>query len=238
MIESVGMARPLRITVPNLLFHVIDRGNNRQVVFREEADFVYYLRLLRRYKDELKFKLYHFCLMPNHFHLVLEPTIEGSLPKIMMRLAVAYSWYFNQRYGGVGHVWQGRYKSSLIDRENYFIWCGLYVELNAVRAGLVSKPGDWRWCSYRTRAFGEVDPLMGGLIDVDPYYLELGDSPRQCQEKYQEDVAVVMKDEFLRGIRRKLDEGVLGEQDFVEGTKERFKIGSLRPRGRPRRGEK
>jgi hypothetical protein len=79
---------------------------------------------------------------------------------------------------------------------------------------------------------------MRGLIDADPYYLELGDSPRQRQEKYQEDVAVVMKDEFLRGIRRKLDEGVLGEQDFAEGAKERFKIGSLRPRGRPRRGEK
>lgn len=232
------MARPLRIAVSNLPFHVLDRGNNRQIVFREEVDFIYFLKLLKRYKKELRFKLYHFCLMPNHFHLVLESAIEGSLPKIMMRLTLAYSWYFNRRYGGVGHVWQGRYKSSLIDKENYFIWCGLYVELNAVRAGLVSKPEGWRWSSYRTYAFGEIDPLMEGLIDIGPYYLELGNNARERQKKYQEDVAEVMKDEFLKSIREKLDEGVFGKEDFVREAKERFKIGSLRLRGRPRKGEK
>ena len=238
MIQSIGMARPLRITVLNLPFHVLDRGNNRQIVFREEGDFVYFLHLLKRYKKELKFKLYHFCLMPNHFHLVLEPTIEGSLPKIMMRLTLAYSWYFNQRYGGVGHVWQGRYKSSLVDKENYFIWCGLYVELNAVRAGLVSKPEDWRWSSYRFYAFGEMDPLIEGLLDISAYYLELGNTVRERQKAYREDVAEVMKEEFLKGIREKLDEGVFGKEDFVREAKERFKIGSLRSRGRPRKGEK
>lgn len=231
------MARRLRITVPNLPFHVLDRGNNRQIVFREQADFIYFVQLLKRYKKELKFKLYHFCLMPNHFHLVLESAIEGGLPKIMMRLTLAYSWYFNERYGGVGHVWQGRYKSSLIDKESYFIWCGLYVELNAVRGGLVSKPESWRWSSYRTYAFGERDPLMEGLIDIGPYYLELGNNAGERQKKYQEDVAEVMKDEFLKGIRKKLDEGVFGKEDFVREARERFKIGSLRPRGRPRKGE-
>lgn len=232
------MARPLRITVPNLPFHVLDRGNNRQIVFREEADFVYYLRLLGRYKEELRFKLYHFCLMPNHFHLVLEPTIEGSLAKTMMRLSVAYSWYFNQRYGGVGHVWQGRYKSSLVDKDNYFIWCGLYVELNPVRAGLVSKPEDWRWSSYRFYAFGEIDPLTKDLVDISPYHLGLGHTVRERQRNYREEVAEVMKEEFLKGIREKLDEGVFGREDFVREAKERFKIGSLRSRGRPRKGEK
>ncbi len=229
------MARPLRITVPNLPFHVLDRGNNRQIVFREEADFVYFLHLLKRYKKELEFKLHHFCLMPNHLHLLLEPTVEGSLPKFMMRLTVAYSWYFNKKYRGVGHVWQGRYKSSLIDKENYFIWCGLYVELNAVRAGLVSKSEDWRWSSYRFHAFGEIDPLVEGLIDVDPCYLDLGNDARERQRRYQEDVAVVMKEGFLKGIRQGLDEGVLGKQGFVREAKEKFRIGSSRPRGRPRK---
>jgi len=229
------MARLLRITVPNLPFHVLDRGNNRQIVFREEADFVYFLQLLRRYKKELKFKLYHFCLMPKHFHLVLESAIEGTLSKFMMRLTLAYSWYFNKTYGGVGHVWQGRYKSSLIDKEEYFIWCGLYVELNAVRAGLAPKPEGWRWSSYRTYAFGEIDPLMEGLIDVGPYYLELGNNARERQRRYQEDVAEVMKEKILKGIREGLDEGVLGKEDFVKEAKERFKIGSSRPKGRPRK---
>jgi putative transposase len=232
------MARPLRITVPNLPFHVLDRGNNRQIIFHKQEDFIYFLKLLERYKRELKFKLYHFCLMPNHVHLVLEPTIEGSLPKIMMRLTLAYSWYFNKRYGGVGHVWQGRYKSSLIDKGNYFIWCGLYVELNAMRAGLVSKPEGWRWSSYRFYVSGEIDILMEGLIDIDPYYLELGNNARECQKKYQEDVAEVMNKVSLENIREKLDEGVFGKEDFARVAKERFKIGSLRSRGRPRKGEK
>jgi putative transposase len=229
------MPRPLRITVPNLPFHVLDRGNNRQIVFHKEEDFIYFLELLRRYKKELKFKLYHFCLMPNHLHLLLEPTIEGSLPKMMMRLTLAYSWYFNKKYRGVGHVWQGRYKSSLIDNENYFIWCGLYVELNPVRARLVSKPEDWRWSSYRFYTYGEIDPLTERLIDVDPYYLELGSNNRERQKNYQKDVEEVMKEEFLRSIRGKLDEGVLGKEEFVRKAKEEFKIKSLRSRGRPRK---
>jgi putative transposase len=232
------MARPLRIIVPDFPFHVLDRGNNRQVIFHEEADFIYFLNLLKRYKRELRFKLYHFCLMPNHFHMVLESPIEGSLPKIMMRLTVAYSWYFNRRYGGVGHVWQGRYKSSLIDKGSYFVWCGLYVELNAFRAGLVSKPEDWRWSSYRFYAFGETDPLMEGLIDISPCYLELGNTARERQKTYQKDVAAVMTEELLKGVRQKLDEGALGTENFVRQVKERFGIGALRPRGRPKKGEK
>ena len=232
------MPRPLRITVPNLPFHVLDRGNNRQVVFREEQDFVYFFKLLKRYKKELKFKLYRLCLMPNHIHLVIEPTIAGSLPKIMMRLTLAYSSYFNKKCGGVGHVWQGRYKSSLIDREEYFIWSGLYVELNPVRAGLVARPEDWRWSSYNFYAFGAIDPLIEGLIDVDPYYLKLGGSSGERQKRYRQNIEEGMKEKFLQDIRKKLDEGVFGSLNFIKEMKEKFKIKSLRGRGRPRMEEK
>ena len=232
------MPRPLRITVPDLPFHVLDRGNNRQIVFREEQDFAYFLKLLKKYKKELKFKLYHFCLMPNHIHLMIEPTVEGSLSKIMMRLTLAYSSYFNRKYTGVGHVWQGRYKSSLIDKEDYFIWCGLYVELNPVRAGLTERPEDWRWSSYRFYAFGEINPLMEGLIDVDPYYF-ICPTAQERQKRYRENVEGVVKEEaFLRNIRKKLDEGVFGKPSFIQEMKEKFKIKSLRLRGRPRKEEK
>jgi len=230
------MARPLRITIPNLPFHILDRGNNRQVVFREEQDFIYFLKLLKKYKKELKFQLYHFCLMPNHIHFMVEPTLEGSLPKIMMRLTLAYSSFFNKKYRGVGHVWQGRYKSSLIDKEDYFIQCGVYIELNPVRAGLVSRPEDWRWASYSFYAFGEINPLMEGLIDVDPYYLKLGTTPQERQKNYRENLAMTVKEEaFLKNIRKKLDEGIFGKPSFIQEMKEKFKIKSLRPRGRPRR---
>jgi len=232
------MPRPLRITLPNLPFHVLNRGNNRQIVFREEEDFVYFVKLLKRYKKELKFRLYHFCLMPNHTHFVIEPTIEGSLSKIMLRLTLAYTWYFNKKYNAVGHAWQGRYKSSLLDKENYFIWCGLYNEINPVRARLAARPEDWRWSSYRFYAFGKMDFLMEGIIDTDPYYLELGNDPLERQKRYREGMEGVMREEFLRNIRKQLDEGIFGRSEFVREMKEKFKIKSLRSSGRPRKGEK
>ena len=232
------MGRPLRITVPNLPFHVLNRGNNRQLVFREKEDFSYYLRLLKRYKKEFAFRLYHFILMPNHTHFLMEPTIEGSLSKIMQRLTLAHTWYFNKKYDCVGHAWQGRFKSSLIDKENYFLWCGLYIELNAVRAGLVRKPEDWSFSSYNFYAYGKKDPLINKILDVDPYYLELGANPQERQERYRRNMEEVIKEEFLRNIRKRLDEGVFGRPDFIQEMKETFKIRSLRLKGRPRKEEK
>jgi len=138
----------------------------------------------------------------------------------------------------VGHVWQGRYKSSLIDKENYFIWCGLYVELNPVRARLVIRPEDWLWSSYNFYAFGKTDSLTEGLIDVEPYYLELGNNPKERQEKYRENIEGVIRESFLKNIRGKLDEGVFGNPNFVQEMKEKFKIRSLLPKGRPRKNEK
>jgi putative transposase len=234
------MGRPLRIIVPNLPFHILNRGNNRQLVFREEEDFIYYLELLKRYKKELGFKLYHFILMPNHTHFQMEPTIEGNLSKIMQRLTLAHTWYFNKKYGGVGHVWQGRFKSSLIDKENYFLWCGLYIELNPVRAGLVQKPENWRYSSYNfyAQGDGETDSLIAEILDVDPYYLEFGVTLKERQEKYRKNMEEAIREEFLKNIRRELDEGVFGSPEFTQTMKEKFKIRSLKERGRPQKGEK
>ncbi|MBU1045504.1 transposase [Patescibacteria group bacterium] len=229
------MARPLRVTVENYPFHIINRGNNRQAIFLGQEDFLYLLKLLKRYKKELKFKLYHFCLMPNHIHLVIEPTLEGSLPKIIMRVSLAYSTYFNKKYKGVGHVWQGRYKSSLIDKENYFLHCGLYVELNPVRAGLAEKPENWQWSSYKFYAFGDDNALIEDILDEDPFYIESGKSPEERREFYRQSVEELMGEEFLKNIRRQLNEGVFGRKEFVQEMKEKFKIRALRGRGRPRR---
>jgi len=227
------MARPLRITAPDLVFHVIDRGNNRQLVFREDSDFEYFLKLLKKYKKKLKLKLYHYCLMSNHIHLMVEPTVEGSVSKFMMRLTLAYSVYFNKKYEGVGHVWQGRYKSSLIDKENYFIRCGLYVELNPVRAKLVLRPEKWLWSSYNFYASGKIDCLTDGLIDIEPYFLEMGDNFEDRRKRYKENIEGIMEEGFLRNIRRNLDEGIYGHDEFVREMKKKFKIKSLRNRGRP-----
>ncbi|MBT9159105.1 MAG: hypothetical protein DDT24_00242 [Chloroflexi bacterium] len=233
------MARPLRVTTANIPFHVLDRGNNRQTIFRNEEDFAYFLKLLIRYKKELGFKLYHLCLMPNHIHLMIEPLIDGSLSRTMMRLTLAYSSYFNRKYQGVGHVWQGRYKSSIIDKDNYLIWCGLYIEINPLRAGLVEKPEDWQFSSYGFYAFGKAHPLIEKLIDIDPYYYQgLGNSPEEKQGRYRQHINDVIDETFLRGIRDQLNEGVFGEKRFIQEMKTRFEIRSLRDRGRPRKQEK
>lgn len=105
-------------------------------------------------------------------------------------------------------MWQGRYKASLIDKENHFIWCGIYNELNPVRAGLVQKAEDWRWSSFRFYDFGREDPKIKDLIDIDPYYLRLGGNARERQERYKENMAMVIKEDFLKKIRTGLGAGV------------------------------
>jgi len=231
------MPRPLRIITPNIPFHILNRGNNRQTIFRDEEDFEYFISLLKRFKKELSFDFYHFCLMPNHTHFVLEPTIEGSLPKIMLKLTLAHTRYFNKKYRGVGHVWQGRYKSSLIDKENYFLWCGLYNELNPVRAGLVKHPKDWRWSSFNFYASKEIDPLINNLIDTDPYYLELSSDQERRRQIYLDNINKIIEENHLKYIRNKLDFGVLGGPDFIREMKEKFKIRSFRKKGRPKKNQ-
>lgn len=175
--------------------------------------------------------------MPNHIHFVIEPSIEGSLSRILLKITLAYTRYFNKKYRGVGHVWQGRFKSSLIDKEDYLIRCGLYAELNPVRAGLAVKPEDWSWSSYRFYAFGENDYLIGELIDPDPYYLDLSRDQISRQERYRESIVDVMKEKFIQDIRQGLDGGVFGSQNFLQIAKEKFKIKSIKPSGRPRKNQ-
>ena len=164
--------------------------------------------------------------------------IEGSLSRIMQRLTLAHTWYFNKKYGYVGHAWQGRFKSSLIDKENYFWRCGLYIELNAFRAKLVQKPEDWPYSSYNFYAFGKENSLVNEILDIDPYYLELGKNPQERQDKYRNLAKEVMREEFLKNIRGRLDEGVFSGSDFVQDIKEKFKISFFRKRGRPGKEEK
>ena len=102
----------------------------------------------------------------------------------------------------------------------------------------MARPKDWRWSSYRFYALGESDHLMDGLIDFDPYYFELGNDLLERQKKYRENMEEVLREEFLRNIRKQLDEGVYGRSEFVREMKEKFKIKSLRSSGRPRKGEK
>jgi len=123
------------------IFHILTRGNNRQDVFRDETDYHKYLEILNRYKEKYQFKLYHYVLMKNHVHLVLEPQAEGgSLMEIMKGINLSYAQHYKRKYHHVGHFWQDRFKSILISRDQYLLACGSYVELNPVRAGIAKDP--------------------------------------------------------------------------------------------------
>lgn len=149
-----------RVLLEGVYYHIINRGNQKQRVFLEDSDFEKYLELLKHYKRKYKFKMYAFCLMPNHVHLILEVNKPTELAKIMQGLNIAYARWFNKKYGKVGHLWQGRYKSMVIQKDKYVFDCISYVEINPVRANLIQSPLDYTWSSFKLRTIGKESYLL------------------------------------------------------------------------------
>ncbi len=158
------MPRTARITVENGCYHIITRGNQKQKVFMEHRDYEKYLDLLARYKKKYGFRLYCFCLMPNHVHLIIEVSSALALNKIMGSLNLSYTLYFNLKYGKVGHLWQDRFKSKIIEKDAYLIECMNYIEANPIRASLTSHLTEYRWSSYNLR--GSTNNLLDNLFAV------------------------------------------------------------------------
>ena len=154
------MSRISRLTMDNTAYHIMVRGNQKQATFIEEPDFIKYLSLLRHYKRKYGFKLYGFCLMPNHVHLILEVKKACDLSKIMQGLNQTYTIWFNEKYKKVGHLWQGRYKSMVIQKDKYMLTCIEYVELNPLRASLSKSPFDYAWSSWQARLGYKNDNLL------------------------------------------------------------------------------
>ena len=153
------MPRTARITLENSCYHIITRGNQKQLVFRDAADYEKYLSILTNYKKRYKFRLYCFCLMPNHVHLVVEVQNPLVLNKIMRGLNLSYTLYFNSRHEKVGHLWQDRFKSKIIEKDAYLLECINYIEANPVRASLASSLERYTWSSYYLRK------INSGILD-------------------------------------------------------------------------
>ena len=145
------MARPLRIHIPDAIYHVISRGNAKQTIFTSDRQADRFLDLLAHATARFGVICHSFCLMPTHFHLLLQPAVRPLAP-MMQQVNSAYGQFFNRDTGRVGHVLQGRYKALLVDREAYLLQVVRYIAQNPVRAGLVRHPGDWTWSSYRALA--------------------------------------------------------------------------------------
>jgi REP element-mobilizing transposase RayT len=142
------MARPLRIDFPGALHHVMSRGNDRQAIVRDDADRQRRVDWIRRTVESYGWRLHAFAVMSNHDHLFVE-TPEANLGPGMQFLNGSYTSYFNRRHRRVGHLFQGRFRSHLVDEEGYFLEVSRYIHLNPIRAGLVERPEDWFWSSYR-----------------------------------------------------------------------------------------
>jgi putative transposase len=228
------MPRIARIAPRDHIFHILTRGNNRQDVFREEIDYKKYLEILERYKEKYQFKIYHYVLMKNHVHLVLESQEGGgSLAEIMKGINLSYAQYYKRRYDHIGHFWQDRFKSILVSKDQYLLACGSYVELNPVRAGIVREPKDYRWSSYRFYAYGKKDPL----IDEHPIYHELSVDELSRRRRYREFVEErLRKKEAMRG---EMDRRVIyGGEGFAEKFKEVYEMEDLiKPIGRPKKSQ-
>ena len=175
------MARLPRIVIPGQPLHVIQRGNNRQAIFFATADYHKYLDVLREARNKYGCMIHAYVLMTNHVHLLVTPEQSDSVSQMMQGLGRSYVRYINSVYRRSGTLWEGRYKSALIDSECYLMTCSRYIELNPVRAGMVSDPGGYQWSSYRANALGAVDQCVSphGL------YQALGGNDDQRQQAYR-----------------------------------------------------
>ncbi|MGV8058274.1 MAG: transposase [Smithellaceae bacterium] len=224
------MPRTARVAPKEFVYHILTRGNNKQDVFKDEEDFRKYIDILKKYKEKYLFKLYHYVLMSNHVHLVMETTeAGGELAQIMKGINLSYAHHFKNKYKYTGHSWQDRFKSIIISKDEYLLACGSYVELNPVRASMVKEPKEYPWSSYGANAYGRKDDL----IDKHLIYQNIA-SDETVRREYRKFVLhMLQKNESMRGeMERRI---IYGDGDFIQRVHEKFKIDAvIKKRGRPK----
>ena len=175
------MARLPRLVVPHQPHHIIQSGNDRQIIFRDPDDHVVFLGWLREAARQFKVAIHAYVLMPNHLHLLVSPSDSTGLGRMMQWVGRHYVPYFNAKYMRSGTLWQGRYKAAVIDSEQYFLTCSRYIESNPVRAGLASAPEDYPWSSFAHHVGIRPDPL----ITDHRVFWALGNTPFDREASYR-----------------------------------------------------
>lgn len=205
------MARLPRIVVPGQAMHIIQRGNNRQAVFFCDGDYLIYLDTLKQAAAAHGCAIHAYVLMTNHVHLLLTPERTEGPAWLMQAVGRRYVRHVNGGYRRTGTLWEGRYKSALIDSERYLLTCSRYIELNPVRAGMVDRPEDYRWSSYRCNATGRRDEVT----QPHPLYNRLGVDAEMRQAAYRALFAGHIDDAVLTSIRQGTEAGeVIGNDRF------------------------
>lgn len=207
------MPRLPRLKLPNTPLHIIQRGNNRSLCFGSDEDYHFYLDHLAEISAKVGVAVHSYVLMTNHVHLLVTPQDVDGASQLMKRLGQRYVQYFNRAYRRTGTLWEGRFRSCVVGEEDYFLGCHRYIEMNPVRAGMVSHPGEYRWSSYGTNAQGEG----GTLIRPHSNYLGLGLNDEERQEAYRALFRYELDPGLVDEIRRITHGGlVLGSERFAK----------------------
>ena len=176
------MPRRSRIIAPGVPLHIIQRGNNRQACFFAEEDYLFYLDWLEEYGKSTECSVHSYVLMTNHVHLLLTPKRSDSAGRLMKSLGQRYVQYINRTYKRSGTLWEGRFRSCIIQQQEYLFFCQRYIEMNPVRAGMVNHPAEYRWSSYQVNGQGE----KSALIDHHLLYHDLGRTGAERLRAYRE----------------------------------------------------
>lgn len=212
------MARLPRLTVPDYPHHIIQRGNNRQAIFTIPADRRFLLALLDENARKFGVAVHAYVLMENHFHLLATPQTGTSIPQMMQALGRRYVRYFNDTHGRSGTLWEGRYRSTLIQSERYLLACMAYLDLNPVRAGIVARAQDYPWSSHGHYIGLQQD----ALITPHALYWELGNTPFAREAAYSTLIEAGVSASQQKELTESAMRGwALGEPDFVASLQKR-----------------
>jgi putative transposase len=226
------MARLPRFYIPGVPLHVIQRGNDRQAMFHGTSDRRLFLGLLREGSRRCSVEVHAYVLMPNHVHVLATPANADAMPRMMQWVGCNYVRWFNDCNGRTGTLWEGRYRASAVEHERYLLTCMRYIELNAVRAGIVGAAADDRWSSYRCNALGVRD----ALVRPHAVYLGLGATPERRAVAYREMFDTPVTDAELALIRDATQNAwVIGDPAFCARVGAVGRRAVRLPVGRPRK---
>ncbi len=221
------MSRTARASVGNICYHVLNRGNNRSAIFHKRTDYLRFTEMMRESCERLPLRVVSWCLMPNHFHLVLWPYDDGDMSRWMQWLMTCHVRRYHRHYNSDGHVWQGRFKAFPIQHDGHYLTVLRYVESNPLRANLVKRAEDWEWSSlHALNNKGNYPFLLDGPV-------ERPDDWRSFVNQQRPDVELV-------AIRNCVNRGSpFGDDHWAKQIAARLGLEStINPRGRPRKKEK
>lgn len=227
------MPRRPRIHLAGLPLHIVQRGHNRDACFFAEDDYHSYRHWLREALKDTGCLLHAYVQMTNHVHLLLTPPEPEAVSRLMISLGRRYVQYINKTYRRTGTLWDSRYKSSLVQSDDYLLLCQRYIELNPVRAVMVDDPAHYRWSSYRANGLGEDDPLL----TPHEVYASLGENGADRLAAYRALFRTELDKEAIGDIRMALDQGQpLGNARFIDSIERATgQRREARPRGRPKK---